>query len=107
MQLSSHTDARGSFEYNQDLSAKRAESCYKYLIGRGINEERIIHRGYGELVLLNECGDGVKCNEVKHQLNTRTEISILELEDEECVPSLEEQECLNTERCFRCNRIFY
>lgn len=89
IELSSHTDSRGSFEYNQNLSAKRAESCYKYLIGRGIDADRIIHRGYGELVLLNECADDVKCDEVKHQLNRRTEISILELEDEECVPALE------------------
>lgn len=88
IELSSHTDSRGGNDFNMKLSTNRAKSCFNYLVGKGISAERIKHKGYGETVLLNECADGVKCNESQHQKNRRTEISILEIEEEPCEPAL-------------------
>jgi len=43
-----HTCSLGTYEANQKLSEKRAESVKKYLIGRGIFPEKISIEGYGE-----------------------------------------------------------
>jgi outer membrane protein OmpA-like peptidoglycan-associated protein len=37
-------------------------------------------KGYGETKLVNECKDGVKCTEEKHQANRRTEFTVLKLD---------------------------
>ncbi|WP_235297345.1 OmpA family protein [Portibacter marinus] len=89
IELSSHTDSRASNEYNLELSQRRAESCYEYLVSQGISADRIIPKGYGETRLLNECSDGVECTEEQHQRNRRTEIEVLEYEPIECEPSLD------------------
>ena len=76
IELSSHTDSRGSDRYNQQLSQKRAESAVAYIVSKGIDSNRIVARGYGESRLVNQCGNGVKCSEEEHQLNRRTEIEV-------------------------------
>jgi OOP family OmpA-OmpF porin len=43
-----HTDSRGSDEYNQGLSERRAESVRSYLAGRGIAQSRMTASGRGE-----------------------------------------------------------
>lgn len=48
IELSAHTDYRGSNEYNKTLSQKRAESCVNYLIAHGIAADRLTPVGYGE-----------------------------------------------------------
>lgn len=48
IELSSHTDYRGSDAANQKLSEARAKSCVDYLISKGINPERLKYKGYGE-----------------------------------------------------------
>lgn len=48
IELSAHTDRKGSDEYNQRLSLRRAESVVKYLIAGGIAEDRLVAVGYGE-----------------------------------------------------------
>jgi outer membrane protein OmpA-like peptidoglycan-associated protein len=48
VEINSHTDARGSDKYNLDLSQRRAKSCVDYLISKGIPEDRLIARGFGE-----------------------------------------------------------
>ena len=48
IELSSHTDYRGSDAANQKLSEARAKSCVDYLITKGINPERLKAKGYGE-----------------------------------------------------------
>lgn len=48
IELSAHTDSRGSDEYNKQLSQRRAESCVKYLIAKGIAADRLTPVGYGE-----------------------------------------------------------
>jgi len=83
VELSSHTDCRGTVEYNDNLSQQRAESCVNYLIGKGIPKERIVPKGYGEHRLLNDCacegeeGKGLDCTEEQHQQNRRTSFQIL------------------------------
>ena len=49
LELSSHTDARGSLSANQKLAENRARACYKYLVEeKGIDARRIIPIGKGE-----------------------------------------------------------
>jgi peptidoglycan-associated lipoprotein len=76
VELSSHTDSRGSTKYNLDLSQKRAEAAVKYLISKGIPEHNITAMGYGENMLVNRCKDNVQCSEEEHQKNRRTEFKV-------------------------------
>ncbi|MEO6903430.1 MAG: OmpA family protein [Bacteroidia bacterium] len=48
IELSSHTDYRGSDAENQKLSEARAKSCVDYLISKGIPAARMVAKGYGE-----------------------------------------------------------
>jgi len=50
IELASHTDSRNTFEYNDILSQKRAESVVNYLIERGIDPDRLKAKGYGKRV---------------------------------------------------------
>ena len=77
IELSSHTDSRGSDKYNLELSQKRAVEAEKYLNAKGIEKSRIVAKGYGETRLINECKNGVKCTEEQHLQNRRTEFRIL------------------------------
>jgi outer membrane protein OmpA-like peptidoglycan-associated protein/tetratricopeptide (TPR) repeat protein len=74
--IKSHTDSRGSDQYNQQLSEKRAQSTLEYIKTRGIGAIRLTAKGYGESQLLNECEDGVNCSRHQHQLNRRSEFII-------------------------------
>ena len=78
VELASHTDSRGSAQSNQSLSQKRAVSAVDYIVKKGgISSNRITAKGYGESKLKNQCADGVKCSEVEHQQNRRTDIRIV------------------------------
>lgn len=77
IEISSHTDARGSDEFNKRLSQKRAETCVDYLATKGIASDRLVARGYGEYVLKNHCANDVDCSEEEHQTNRRTEFKVL------------------------------
>ena len=48
IELSAHTDCRGSDAYNEQLSQRRAESVVAYLIAHGIATDRLTPKGYGE-----------------------------------------------------------
>ena len=48
IELSAHTDYRGSEAYNKRLSQRRAESVVNYLIEHGIAQERLSPVGYGK-----------------------------------------------------------
>ncbi|MCC9165296.1 OmpA family protein [Pontibacter harenae] len=76
IELSSHTDARGSDAYNQDLSQRRAESAVEYIISKGIDRSRITARGYGESrpVVRNAQ------TEAQHQRNRRTEFKVVRVD---------------------------
>jgi len=100
IELSSHTDNRGSDAYNERLSQRRAESVVNYLIEHGIAADRLSPVGYGEnkpKVIkrkLTETYDWLKADdvltpefinalddeekqEICHQLNRRTEFIVL------------------------------
>ena len=84
IELSSHTDCRGSMKSNDELSAKRAKSCVEYLVAHGIDSKRMVAVGYGERKLVNGCAceGNVKsdCTEEQHQQNRRTEFKIIKLQ---------------------------
>jgi outer membrane protein OmpA-like peptidoglycan-associated protein len=48
IELSAHTDYKGSAQYNERLSQRRAESVVNYLIEHGIAADRLTPKGYGE-----------------------------------------------------------
>ncbi len=48
IELSAHTDYKGSDLYNERLSQRRAESVVNYLIANGIAADRLTPKGYGE-----------------------------------------------------------
>ena len=48
IELSAHTDYKGSDQYNERLSQQRAESVVRYLIQHGIASDRLTPKGYGE-----------------------------------------------------------
>lgn len=72
LQISGHTDAVGSEDYNLKLSQRRAKSAMKYLISKGIDASRIISNGYGET-------DPAATNQTKEgrQQNRRVVVKLL------------------------------
>ena len=81
LEISAHTDSRGTQEYNQWLSIKRASSAANYILSTGIAGSRIIQKGYGETKLLNNCRDGIKCSAQLHAVNRRLEFDFKRVED--------------------------
>lgn len=77
VELGSHTDSRGSDEYNNKLSQARAQSAVDYLVEKGIPADRLVAKGYGKTMLINNCGTGVPCSEEEHQKNRRTTFRIV------------------------------
>jgi outer membrane protein OmpA-like peptidoglycan-associated protein/tetratricopeptide (TPR) repeat protein len=72
IEISGHTDSRGSDEYNKNLSNQRAKAVYDRLIEKGIDASRLTFIGYGEEkpIATNETEEG-------RQLNRRTEFKVL------------------------------
>jgi outer membrane protein OmpA-like peptidoglycan-associated protein/tetratricopeptide (TPR) repeat protein len=81
VELGSHTDSRGSDAYNLELSDKRAKSSREYIVSKGVAPDAITYKGYGETQLTNRCANDVKCNDLEHQQNRRTEIKITGIKD--------------------------
>ncbi|HCZ35478.1 MAG TPA: hypothetical protein DHV26_06070 [Cytophagales bacterium] len=48
IEISGHTDSRGSDTYNENLSQGRSQSVVDYLISQGIDSSRLEAHGYGE-----------------------------------------------------------
>ncbi|MFW6225081.1 MAG: OmpA family protein [Bacteroidota bacterium] len=46
IEISGHTDNRGSWSYNKKLSEDRAKSVVEYIAGHGIKRSRLKHEGY-------------------------------------------------------------
>ena len=76
IKVTAHTDSRGTEQYNQWLSERRAERTVEYVISKGIAEDRISHEAYGETRLTNKCTDGVRCTEEEHSKNRRSDFVI-------------------------------
>jgi outer membrane protein OmpA-like peptidoglycan-associated protein len=85
IELSSHTDQRGTDAYNDKLSQCRAESAVDYIISKGISKDRIIAKGYGKHKLIEDCSKVAGCPSGSagdcpcHQLNRRTEVKIIKM----------------------------
>lgn len=77
IQLASHTDCRGQDRYNQQLSQRRAQSAVDYLIGQGIDADRLSALGYGESEPAVDC-ICARCSEDEHQSNRRTTFKIVQ-----------------------------
>ena len=74
IELSAHTDSRGTTRYNERLSRNRARNMVKYLSKRGISASRLLPIGSGESKPRNHCGDGIPCTEAEHRENRRIEM---------------------------------
>lgn len=73
IELGSHTDSKGSDEYNMKLSDNRSKSVVAYLITKGIAAGRLVAKGYGETKAID-----TNDTEAGRQNNRRTEFKILE-----------------------------
>lgn len=74
--ISAHSDSKGSDDYNLKLSDKRAQSALDYIVSKGIAKTRISAKGFGETKLLNKCGNKVECPEEEHAKNRRLEFNV-------------------------------
>jgi OOP family OmpA-OmpF porin len=48
IEISGHTDSKGSDSYNENLSQGRSQAVVDYLISQGIDSSRLEAHGYGE-----------------------------------------------------------
>jgi len=79
LEIRSHTDARGSKQYNLELSRRRSESVVQFIKARrNLPADRFISWGFGEEYLMNKCADGVDCSEEDHARNRRTDLKFVE-----------------------------
>lgn len=78
IEIGGYTDSKASVEHNIKLSQARAAAVVKYLMGKGIAEERLVAKGYGESapVAPNTNADGTD-SPTGRQQNRRTEFKIL------------------------------
>ena len=67
-----HTDTKGTYDYNLNLSLKRAEVVKAILLNQGIHEKNVSVLGKGENQLAVSTPD-----ETKHPANRRAEVKIL------------------------------
>ncbi len=72
IEISGHTDSRGSDSHNETLSQNRAQAVVDYLTKNGITKNRLTYAGYGETqpIATNDTDEG-------RQENRRTEFKIL------------------------------
>lgn len=67
IEVGGHTDSRGSEQYNQQLSMRRAEAVKHALVQQGVAPSRINAVGYGESLPVSS----------SHAMNRRVEIVII------------------------------
>jgi len=79
LEIGSHTDSRGSKEYNKNLSQRRADNAVSYMVKRGVSKSQLLARGYGEIDPLIPCAPD-DCTEEEHALNRRTEFRVIGLD---------------------------
>lgn len=72
IQLSGHTDYKGSNEYNLTLSNERAKAAYNYLVNHGVPKSRMTYKGYGKTQPIAD-----NSTDAGRALNRRTEILII------------------------------
>jgi outer membrane protein OmpA-like peptidoglycan-associated protein len=72
IEISGHTDSKGSADYNKKLSERRAKAVVDYLVAKGVSSDRLRYAGYGMDRPLVSNDD-----ETGRQLNRRTEFEII------------------------------
>ncbi len=72
IQLSGHTDYKGSAEYNMTLSTERAKAALEYLAKKGVPRTRMEFKGYGKTQPIAD-----NSTEEGRAINRRTEIMII------------------------------
>jgi outer membrane protein OmpA-like peptidoglycan-associated protein len=75
LNIESHSDIRGSEEYNLKLSFKRAEETKKYFVLKGIGKDRIYTNGLGKTRPHIDCSSR-ECSETEHAVNRRSDFII-------------------------------
>jgi len=72
IEISGHTDNIGAAAYNKTLSENRAKAVVDYLVGKGIDKNRMTYKGFGfdQPIATNDTEEG-------RQLNRRTEFKII------------------------------
>lgn len=75
--VSGHTDSKGSVDYNQALSERRADSVAEYLLDQGVVVARLETIGFGEA---NPIADNATA--AGRNLNRRVELSLLPITEE-------------------------
>ncbi len=76
VEIGGHTDSTGNRDYNQELSEKRAESVWRYLVEKGVGKERLTFVGYG--ILKPVATNNTPAGRAK---NRRTEFTITEIRE--------------------------
>lgn len=78
LKIDGHTDSKGTVAYNQGLSERRCKAAAEYCIKKGLAMDRIIMKGYSELVPIdsNTLADGSD-NPAGRDRNRRVEFRIL------------------------------
>jgi len=77
--ISAHTDVRGSDEYNLELSINRAASVLEYMVSQGIERNRLTSKGYGETKPINHCVKEGICDDHEYEINRRCEFQIAKI----------------------------
>lgn len=76
LEIGYHTSSKGDDAENLQLSQERAEAIHSYLVGKGIAQERLEAKGFGETMLLNDCINGISCSMAEHSENIRIELKV-------------------------------
>ncbi|OSZ81842.1 hypothetical protein CAP35_00815 [Chitinophagaceae bacterium IBVUCB1] len=77
VEVYSFTDGKGKDDYNKKLSEKRAQSVIDYLVGAGIEQTRLVAKGFGAAMPAAPNTTNGKDNPTGRQLNRRTEFRIV------------------------------
>ncbi len=84
IEISGHTDTRGTAQHNEELSGNRAHAVVNYLAEHGISASRLEYAGYGEnqTIISDDVIYKLKSKNAReelHQQNRRTEFKILSM----------------------------
>jgi outer membrane protein OmpA-like peptidoglycan-associated protein len=90
VEFDSHTDAKGTEDYNKKLAERRAMAAKDYITARKVTENRCKIVAFGESAPIAKNTIEGKDTEVGRQLNRRIEIKILDDKGREIIGAVEE-----------------
>ncbi len=84
IEIHGHTDSKGSLDYNQILSTRRASMVSSYLMSNGVNVQRLASKGFGETLpkYENNSEEGRSKNRRVEFAITANDNMIMEIENE-------------------------